>query len=71
MKRLSYDDKNSLVTAIKYLFTNETVLSDSMKNLFAIWQTHQQCILDFIGQNNTSTKQQTVKTFYKLRMPIT
>lgn len=52
IKHLHYDGKNSFVHPIKYLFNNKTVLSDSIKNLFAIWQTHQQCILNFIGQNN-------------------
>lgn len=41
IKHLCYDDKNSLVLAIRYLFNNETTLSDSIKNLFAIWQTYQ------------------------------
>lgn len=52
IKHLHHDGKNSFVLVIKYLLNNKIVLSDSIKNLFAIWQSHQECIPNFIGQNN-------------------
>lgn len=59
--------KISLVLAVGYLFNNETILSDSIKNLFATWQTYQQCILGFVEWNNMSREQQTIKMFWTLR----